>query len=458
MSYQSIISKQREFFATGKTLSLDFRIEQLKKLKTLIQVHEADINEALLADLHKAPAEAYISEIMIVIEEIDYILKNLPTWIKPRKASTPFPLLFPGRSYVYHEPHGVALIIAPWNYPFQLIMSPLIGAICAGNCAIIKPSELAANTANIITKIINDNFSADYITAINADPTETNLLLQEKFDYIFFTGGMQIGKIIMAAAAKHLTPVTLELGGKSPCIIDETADLDFAARRIVWGKFMNAGQTCIAPDYLYVHHSCKETLIEKLKETIKQFYGTDAKTSNSYGRIINQKHFARLNKLMQAGTIEYGGETDTQERYIAPTIFAGITWNDAIMQEEIFGPLLPILSYTTLDEVIYAINSHPKPLALYLFTNDKMTENKILNTVSFGGGCVNDCLLQIANYHLPFGGVGASGIGNYHGFNSFAAFSHCKGIYKKSWLFDIKLEYPPFSARKLRWLKCLLKL
>lgn len=458
MNFNDVVNKQKNYFASGATLPIDFRIEQLKKLQTLIQIHEADINTALKQDLHKAPMEAFISEIMIVNEEIDYIIKNLKKWAKPQKTSTPFPLLFPGSSYIYHDPYGCALIIAPWNYPFQLLMSPLIGAIAAGNCAIIKPSDMAINTADIITKIINDNFPSEFITSIEANAEQTNQLLQEKFDYIFFTGGTRVGQIVMEAAAKHLTPLTLELGGKSPCIIDQSTNLDYAARRIVWGKFMNAGQTCIAPDYLYVHQSCKNIFIEKLKETIKQFYTDNAKTNESYGRIINQKHFSRLENLMHAGKILFGGDINESELYISPTLIDGVNWNDPIMQEEIFGPLLPILSFDSINEVITMVNTHPKPLALYLFTNDKETESKVLNQISFGGGCVNDCVMHVANYHLPFGGVGASGLGAYHGKNSFETFSHSKGVYKKSWLYDIKLAYPPFSSRKMRWLKALLKI
>lgn len=457
MNFKKMIDEQRQFFNSGQTLPLSFRKQQLTKLKSLLQVHETQIAEALYKDLHKAPMEAIFNEILLVTKEIDFIIKNLHKWARPTKVPTPI-ILWPGRSEIHFEPHGCTLIIGPWNYPFMLVFSPLIGAICAGNCALIKPSEIAVHTQNLIAEIINTNFPSNYIKVIKAGPAETTQLLQEKFDYIFFTGGTQIGKIIMEAAAKHLTPLTLELGGKSPCIVDETADLSFAARRIAWAKTTNAGQVCIAPDFLYVHHSCKEQLIKKISEVLLQFYGNDPEKSASYGRIINKKHFERLLKLMQRGNILVGGKTNEAELYIEPTLIDGVTWDDPIMQEEIFGPLLPILTYDNLDEVIQVIKSRPQPLAFYLFTKNKENENKLLNQISFGDSCVNDCILHIANLNLPFGGVGLSGMGNYHGRYSFETFSHRKSVYKKTMLIDLKLEYPPFSKKKLWWIRQLLKL
>ena len=455
--FKTLLDQQHQFFATGATLPIDFRIEQLKRLKSLLQTHESEIADALKKDLHKASMEAIFTEVLLVIKELDVVIKHLKKWMRPRKIPTPF-FMWPGRSEIQFEPYGSVLIISPWNYPFMLIMSPLIGAISAGNCVILKPSEIAVHTENLITRLIATYFSPNYIAAVKGGPDEVNQLLKEQIDYIFFTGSPQIGKIIMEAAAKTLTPVTLELGGKSPCIVDETADLDFAARRIAWAKTLNAGQVCIAPDYLYVHAACKEALVKKLQQTLIQFFSDNPQKSENYCRIINKKHFDRLTKLMHSGNILFGGQANEDELYIAPTLMDGITWSDPIMQEEIFGPILPILTYEKLDDVIHVIKSHPKPLALYLFTKNKEHEKQILNHLSFGGGCINDCIAQIANPHLPFGGVGNSGIGRYHGQYSFETFSHCKSIYKKRILIETKLEYPPYSNKKLGWIRKLLKI
>lgn len=454
---KSVLDAQRSYFNTGVTLPIQFRIEQLQKLKTLLQTHETEIAAALKKDLNKPEMEGIVTEVLLVIEELNFILKNLKKWASPTKVPSPFPLCWPGRSAIHYEPYGSVLIIGPWNYPFMLIMSPLIGAICAGNCAVIKPSEIAAHTQDVVIDIINNNFPSEYITAIKAGPQETNQLLDEKFDYIFFTGGTQIGKVIMQAAAKHLTPVTLELGGKSPCIVDETANLDFAARRIIWAKLLNAGQVCLAPDYIYVHHSCKQQLIEKLKNAIIKSYGENPATSSSYCRIINKKHFERIKNLMAKGNILYGGQSSEADLYISPTLMDEVSWDDPVMEEEIFGPLLPILSYEKEEELINALKLRPKSLSLYIFTKNKKFEQAVMSRVSFGGGCVNDCILQIANYHLPFGGVGSSGIGAYHGKYSFETFSHRKSIFTKPILMDVPLVYPPYTARKLWWLKRLMK-
>ncbi len=343
--------------------------------------------------------------------------------------------------------------MSPWNYPVMLSFSPLIGAISAGNCVILKPSEIASATQRLIVDLVNKTFPSNYIHALNLDANETIQLLAHRFDYIFFTGSTAIGKKIMAAAAKHLTPLTLELGGKSPCIIDETANLDFAARRIIWAKMMNAGQTCIAPDYLYVQTSCKEKLIEKLILVIKEFYGEQPQNSASFGRIINKHHFDRLSKLLSSGHLLHGGKTDEKTKYIEPTLIEQVTWHDELMQEEIFGPILPILTFDQIESVIDTLKVKEKPLALYLFSQDKKIQDQVMNTLSFGGGCLNDCLVHIANLHLPFGGVGYSGIGSYHGEESFNVFSHLKSIYKKVVAIDLKLEYPPYSSTKLDWIK-----
>jgi aldehyde dehydrogenase (NAD+) len=455
-SFKTIIDRERQFFKSGETHLLSFRILQLKKLKKLIETYEKDILLALEKDLGKSNIEAYTTEVLLTLEEIDLAIKKIKSWTRPTRVPTKIPL-WPGRSYIYKRPYGVVLIVGAWNYPFLLIASPLVGAIAAGNCAIVKPSEIASHTQEVILHLINDHFPSDYLFAIHAGPDQSKALLQEKFDYIFFTGSKEIGQEVMCAAAKHLTPLTLELGGKSPCIVDETADLDFAARRIVWAKMTNAGQTCIAPDFLYIKQSIKEALLKKIKETLKHFYGDSPQESKSYARIINQKHFDRLTKLLNDGHILYGGKTDATELFIAPTLIDEITWQSPIMQDEIFGPLLPLLSYEHIDEVIDAINDKRGPLALYLFTNDKAVEQKVLEQVPFGGGCVNDCLLQFVNLHLPFGGIGLSGLGCYHGKHSFNTFSHQKSIYKKIWPIDFKLEYPPYNRKKFWFIKKLMQ-
>jgi len=451
------IKAQREFFTTGNSLKFTFRIAQLKKVLFLLQTNEKKIADALKKDLNKSEMESVATEILVVVDELKFIIKNLKKWMKPRKVSSVFPLCFPGKSFIHYEPYGSVLIIGPWNYPFMLILSPLIGAMCAGNCVVIKPSEIASHTEKLLLQLISENFPPEYISVATAGPDEMPALLNEKFDYIFFTGGTHIGKIVMQAAAKNLTPVTLELGGKSPCIVDDTVDLDYAARKIIFGKFMNSGQVCLSPDYLYVKQSCKNSLMEKLKKTLTDFYGKDPETSESYCRIINEKHFKRLLSLMKNGNIITGGNYNESTLYIAPTLIDNISWDDPIMQEEIFGPLLPILSYENEDDLISILKSKPKPLALYLFTKNKLFEQRILNEVSFGGGCINDCIMQVANFHLPFGGVGTSGMGAYHGKYSFETFSHRKSIFKRPWLIDISLAYPPYGSQKLLWLKRLMR-
>ena len=452
----SILELQKIFFRKGETRSFSFRIAQLKKLKLVLSQYETQIIDALKKDLNKPKTEALLSEILFVMKEIDFSVKHLKKWMKHKKIPTPLPF-WPGRSSIHFEPYGSVFIIAAWNYPFLLLFSPLIGAISAGNCIIVKPSEIAKETKNIILEIINSNFSPNYLFALDAAPSKMPSVLKEKFDYIFFTGSQRTGKIVMEAASKHLTPCTLELGGKSPCIVDQSANLAYAARRIIWAKTLNAGQTCIAPDYLYLHISCKEIFIEQLKKVLLQFYGQSLEKSSDYGKIINQIHFERLIQLMRKGNIIYGGETKKDELFISPTLMDEISWEDPIMQEEIFGPILPILTYNDFDEVIYNIQKYPKPLALYCFTKNKMHEEKIMNQLSFGGGCMNDCLLQIANLQLPFGGVNQSGIGIYHGQYSFETFSHRKSIYKKILPLDTKLEYPPYNEKKLKWVRWLLK-
>ncbi|MBD2680704.1 MULTISPECIES: aldehyde dehydrogenase [Nostoc] len=440
-----IIQHQREFFQTGKTKDINFRIEQLQKLKQAIIEHEQQIIEALEADLHKPVVETYLTEIA-VIKEIDYAIKHIKTWAKPKKAPVSLDF-FSYSARIYPEPVGVVLIISPWNYPFQLAISPLVGAIAAGNCAIIKPSEIASHTSGIVAKIITKYFQPGYIAVVEGGVETSQKLLAEKFDHIFFTGGTAVGKIVMEAAAKHLTPVTLELGGKSPCIVDTDINLEHTARRITWGKFINAGQTCIAPDYLLVDKNIKKDLIDGLEKTLKEFYGDNPANSPDYARIISQKHFDKLVKFVEDGKVIVGGETKSSERYIAPTIIDNVSLEDSVMQEEIFGPILPIIEYSDIAEAIALINSKPKPLALYLFSQNKDLQKRVLQETSSGGVCINDTIMHVGVPSLPFGGVGDSGIGNYHGKASFDAFSHEKSVLQNSFWLDLKWRYAPYKSK-----------
>ena len=441
---KKIIAEQRKFFATGKTKDIDFRRQQLEQLKVAIKKNTQAILDALYADLHKPEFEAYFE--LAVTQDIDYALKHLKSWVKPKKVKTPL-IQFPSSACIYPEPLGVVLIIGPWNYPFSLMISPLIGAIAAGNCSILKPSEIAPHTSRILAEIIEANFAPEYIAAIEGGVETSQQLLAEKFDRIFFTGGTRVGKIIMAAAAKHLTPVTLELGGKSPCIVDRDLDLTEAAKRITWGKFINAGQICIAPDYLLVNSAIKADLLAEIKKSINDFYGDNPAESPDYGRIINQNQFDRLSTLLQEGNILVGGETNPRDLYIAPTIIDDITPDSPIMQEEIFGPILPVLAYDDLDEAISIINSRSKPLALYIFSRNKKLQTKILQNTSSGGVCINDTVMQVSINELPFGGVGDSGIGSYHGKASFDTFSHHKSVLSKSFFLELNWRYAPYKEK-----------
>ncbi|MEH2238420.1 aldehyde dehydrogenase [Nostoc sp.] len=440
-----IIQNQREFFKTGKTKDVNFRIEQLKTLKQGIIEHDQAIIQALQSDLHKPELETYLTEIS-VIKEIDYAIKHLKDWTKPKKAAVSWDF-FSYSARIYPEPLGVVLIIGPWNYPFNLIISPLIGAIAAGNCAIIKPSEIAFHTSDVIAKIIAKHFDSAYIAVVEGGVEASEKLLAEKFDHIFFTGGTAVGKIIMAAAAKYLTPVTLELGGKSPCIVDSDINLEHTVRRIAWGKFINAGQTCIAPDYVLVDKKIKKDLIDRLGKCLKEFYGNNPANSPDYARIISQKHFDRLVNFLKDGEVIIGGKTQASERYIAPTVIDNVSLEDSVMQEEIFGPILPIIKYTDIAEAIALINSRPKPLALYLFSQNKNLQKRVLHETSSGGVCINDTMMQFGASSLPFGGVGDSGIGNYHGKASFNTFSHEKSVLQNSFWLDLKWRYAPYEGK-----------
>lgn len=449
-----IIQKQRKFFQTGKTQDVVFRIAQLNTLKQAVLENELAIIQALKADLHKPELEAVTSETLFIIGEIDYTLKHIKNWTKPAKVPVNLEV-FPASARIYPEPLGVVLIIGAWNYPFDLVLSPLIGAIAAGNCAILKPSEIALHSSNLLAEIIPKYFDSGYIAVVEGGVETNQQLLAEKFDHIFFTGGTAVGKIVMAAAAKHLTPVTLELGGKSPCIVDTDINIEHTARRIAWGKFFNAGQTCIAPDYLLVDQKIKENLLTELAKCLKEFYGEHPETSPDYARIISQRHFERLVNFLKDGEIRIGGETNPESLYIAPTVLNNISWEDTIMQEEIFGPILPVIEYSDITEAIACINSRPKPLALYLFSQNKNLQHRVLQETSSGGVCINETVMHFGVPSLPFGGVGDSGIGSYHGKASFDTFSHKKSVLQNSFLFDLKLRYPPYKG-KLSLLKRLL--
>ena len=449
LNIPQIIAAQRTFFNTGATKELKFRQAQLQLLAKITEENDQRILDALKADLHKPAIEAYGSEILVTLAEIKYTLKHLKNWVKPQKVPTPLSQ-FPATSYIYTEPLGVVLVISPWNYPFQLAIAPIIGAIAAGNCAIIKPSEYAPHTSALLAEIIGKNFDPAFLTVVEGEVSTSQALLAEKFDHIFFTGGTAVGKIVMAAAAQHLTPVTLELGGKSPAIIDAECDLELAVKRLVWGKFYNAGQTCIAPDYVLVHESVQESVLAKIKQQLQAFYGDQPQQSPDYARVINHRSFDRLIGLMQdldQTQIVAGGQSDRPSLYIAPTVITlqPQQLDAKIMQEEIFGAILPILSYKDLNEAIALVKSKPRPLALYFFSTNKSHQDRIIKEISFGGGCINDTIMHLSTPELPFGGIGDSGIGNYHGKASFDTFSHRKSILKKSFFFDLKWRYPPYK-------------
>ncbi len=447
---KACIQAQRSHFATGKTRSLAARRAQLQKLRASVLAAEADIAAAVKADLGKCPFEAFIGELALVIGDIDYALKHLSDWCAPRRVSLPMTFQ-PAKGKILPEPLGVVLIISPWNYPFQLAMGPLVSAIAAGNCAIIKPSEVTPHTSALLARLIADTFPAEFVSVIEGGVEASQALLAEPFDHIFFTGSPAVGKVIMRAAAEHLTPVTLELGGKSPCIVAADADIKVAARRIVWGKCFNAGQTCVAPDYLLVHSSVKAKLLAAIVETAKVFFGEDMAQSPDYGRIVSDRHFERLQSVMDeamtSGETVMGGQSNAETRYIGLTVIDNVPLTAKAMQEEIFGPILPVLSYDELSDAIAFINQRPKPLALYLFSTDKAQQNAMQNQTSSGGLCFNETVSQYAVHNLPFGGVGQSGIGAAHGEAGFDRFSHHKSILNKSNWLDIPVRYPPYKDK-----------
>ena len=455
MNIDEVINKQREFFNTDKTKDVKFRLEHLKKLKNSIIANEGEIKKALKEDLNKSESESYMTEIGMTLSELSYDIRHVRGWSKNKRVGTPL-AHFPARSFISKEPYGVALILSPWNYPFMLLIEPLIGAISAGNCAVLKPSEFAPNTANVIEKIVKECFEEEYVTVIQGDKDVSQSLIEKKFDYIFYTGGTRVGKIVMQEASKNLVPVTLELGGKSPCIIDEKYSMHLAAKRLLFGKLLNAGQTCIAPDYVLINKNVKDEFINELRKILKEFLGENPVENEDYPKIVNERHFERLTNLIDGENVVIGGKSDENLLKIEPTILDNPKIDSKVMSEEIFGPILPVITYEKIEDAIEYIKKIEKPLALYMFTNDKKIQNKILNEISFGGGCINDTIIHIANSNMGFGGVGYSGIGNYHGKRSFDTFSHERSITKKYSL-DLPMRYMPYNDFKDKLVKMFLK-
>ncbi|MEF9879633.1 MAG: aldehyde dehydrogenase [Clostridia bacterium] len=454
IDFVKMVEAQRTYFLSQATKPRAFRMEKLKIVKAWIEKHEEDILSALHEDLGKCAFEGYLTEVAMVKQELNDAIAHLGRWMKPKRARTAIAQL-PGKCRIHAEPYGVTLIMSPWNYPFQLTIAPLIGAICAGDCAVVKPSAYSAATSALLVRMISELFEPQYVAAAEGGRAENAALLEQCFDFIFFTGSPAVGRLVMEKASRYLTPVSLELGGKSPVIVDETADIALTAKRLAWGKFLNAGQSCVAPDYVLVHQSREQELVEALIAEIRRMYGSAPLANENYPKIINQHHFERLVGLLGGGAVSHGAQVDAEARRISPTLLTDVTWDSPVMQEEIFGPILPILTYRKLEEAIDKLNHRPKPLALYLFTRNPAAEQAVLGQVSFGGGCVNDTVLHLATAHMPFGGVGESGMGGYHGKYSFDAFSHHKSILKRYAKPDVSLRYAPYGD-KLKWLKKLM--
>ena len=443
----AIVAKQRDFFKSGASKSYQSRLENLNKLKTALVKYESELHAALKQDLGKPEFESYLSETGFCLHDLSTTLSKLKSWMKPKWRLTSL-LTQPGSSRIYYSPLGVNLIIAPYNYPVMLTFAPLIAAIAAGNTAVIKTSEMTPACSAVIRKIISETFAPEYIAYIEGEVPETSILLQQKFDHIFFTGSPRVGSIVMSAAAKNLTPVTLELGGKSPCIVHEDAKLDIAVKRIVSSKFLNAGQTCVAPDYVLVHKSVKEAFLTRLKDRVISVYGEDASNSSDFARIVGDNHFQRICGLIDQQKVVVGGQSDADSRFIAPTVMRDVTLTDKVMSEEIFGPVLPVLEYETLDDVYKVVDQLPQhPLACYLFSESAVFQQEIINNIQSGGACINNCIFHAANHHIPFGGVGESGIGAYHGFDGFECFSHKKGVLKTASWIDNPLTYAPYGNK-----------
>ncbi len=456
MTLETIATRQREFFRSGKTLNLAFRRDALRRLRQSILAHEAELNAALKSDLNKSAAETYMCETGMTLSELSFIEKHMARWAKGRRVLTPL-AQFHAKSFTVKQPYGVVLIMSPWNYPFMLCMEPLIGALAAGNCCVLKPSAYSPATSAVIRDIVSECFPPDYVSVVEGGRAENQTLLEQKFDYIFFTGGVQVGTEVMTKAARHLTPVTLELGGKSPCIVDRTAKLDLAAKRLVFGKLLNCGQTCVAPDYLLIDRTVKDQFLEHLKKWMTAMYGENALDNDGYVRMINQKHFDRVCRLIDPAKVVFGGKNDPASLRIQPTILDGVTPEDPVMQEEIFGPVLPVLTFDTIEEAEQFVQERPHPLALYLFSQNHDTQRRFLRRVSFGGGCINDTIIHLATSRMGFGGVGNSGTGSYHGKKSFDTFSHEKSIVQKSTWMDLPFRYAPYTDLGSKLLRMFLK-
>jgi aldehyde dehydrogenase (NAD+) len=456
MEIQELYSKQQEFFNSNETKNISFRIEQLKKFRRILEQNESELYTAIFEDFGKSKFETLESELSLLYHEINIFVKNIKRWSRRKNVSTGL-INFPAKSYIIPEPLGVTLVIGAWNYPYQLSLLPAIASIAAGNTVIIKPSELPSKTSAVMAKIINTNFSPNFLYVVEGGVSVTNELLTHRFDKIFFTGSIPVGKIIYQAAAKHLTPVTLELGGKSPTFVLPDCDINVTAKRIVWAKFLNAGQTCVAPDYILVDASIETKFLEALRTNIQEFYTDSGDISDNYVRIINTANFDRLQKLLDPNTLYCGGEIDRDKRFISPTILQNISFDDEIMQDEIFGPILPVISFTDIDDAIQKVKARPKPLACYVYSRNRKTIAKVLKEVSFGGGAVNESVMHLSNSNLPFGGVGLSGMGSYHGKFGFDTFSHFKSILDKPFWFEANIKYSPYSENKLKIIKWLFK-
>lgn len=453
---KSIIDKQKAFFAKGDTIKVSYRVKALKRLRETILKHEADINAALKTDLGKSTSESYMCEVGMVLSELSYMIKHTARYAKKKHVISPL-AQFPSKSYKLPSPYGQVLILSPWNYPFMLSFDPLIDAIAAGNTVVVKPSAYSPAVSEIIATVIRESFDEEYVAVVLGGRAENTCLLEQEFDYIFFTGSSAVGHEVMRKAAEHLTPVTLELGGKSPCIVDETVRVGLAAKRIVFGKYLNCGQTCVAPDYIYCHESRVDEFIDAVQTEIFRQYGEKPLKNDKYGKIINRKHFDRIRGLIDTDKVVAGGEVNEENLQIAPTVMRDVTWDDAVMKEEIFGPVMPIITYKDIDEVIATVNAHPHPLAFYLFTEDENKVRKVFNACNFGGGCVNDTIIHLATSYMGFGGVGASGMGSYHGRTGFETFSHYKSIVdKKTWL-DLPMRYQPYTSLKDAMIRMFLK-
>lgn len=438
------LAAQRRWFASGATRAVAGRVDRLRRLRAAVERRADRLLEALRADMRKPPLEAWTSEIQLVLDEADFAIRHVERWAAPRRVPTPW-IHRPGSSWIVPEPRGAVLILGPWNYPLQLTLTPLVGALGAGNTAVLKPSEVSAHASAACAELMREAFSEEEVAVFEGGADTAQALLAERFDYLFFTGSERVGRLVMEAAARHLTPLTLELGGKSPCLVDRTADTRRAARRIAWGKFFNAGQTCVAPDYVLAHRAVRQRLVEELCAAVREFYGPDPRRSPDFARIVSDAHVARLSRLIPP-VVACGGGVVAEERYVAPTVIDGVGWDDPLMQEEIFGPLLPVLEYEDLEEAIRRVAERPRPLALYVFADDERFVERALGGIPSGGACVNDTMRHVTTPHLPLGGVGASGFGRYRGRAGFETFSHLRSVMRRGWSFDPELVFPPYRV------------